>query len=80
MSTSSERRNRAAEAHREAMALLESERAERNEKTAKLRALRLAKEASEASDDGPKPVSKKKLTFDALLAGKARTRQLQKLK
>jgi hypothetical protein len=59
VSTTSERRNRAELSHREAMALLESERASRVAKTAKLRELRLAREAAERREDAGKAASRK---------------------
>jgi len=63
MSTTSERRIRAEMSHREAMALLESERASRAAKTAKLRELRLAREATERRENTAKAASKEESTW-----------------
>jgi hypothetical protein len=77
MSTTSERRDRAEEAHREAMAILEHERLAREAKTAKLRELRLARETElrpteEAKRNVmPPKAASRKLTFDALMAARA---------
>jgi hypothetical protein len=59
VSTVSERRNRAELSHREAMALLDSERASREAKTARLRELRLAREAAERGEDSAVAASRK---------------------